>query len=122
MRLRGTLLLPIAQVKWMMVLKVRNIQLTPLFQWALHLFYIFTAGDRDFERRSGSIKFVPGGPKQRSIEIPITDDQEMENDEPLVISFSSTDIPPDVMLNIPSSVITIIDNDMSECQHYCLVG
>ena len=86
------------------------------------MFYIFTAGDRDFGRRSGSIKFVPGGPKEESIEIPITDDQEIENDESLVIRFSSTDVPSDMMLNIPTSVITIIDNDMSECQHYCLVG
>ena len=44
--------------------------------------------------------------------IPITDDQETESDEPLIVSFSSTDIPD--MQDLPTPMVTIIDNDIGE--------
>ena len=53
--------------------------------------------------------------KQLSIEIPITDDQQTETDEPLVVSFSSEDIPADRQDMIPNPTVIIIDNDISEC-------
>ena len=52
--------------------------------------------------------------KQRSIEIPITDDQQTETDEPLFVTFSSEDIPADRQDMIPSPMVIIIDNDISE--------
>ena len=52
--------------------------------------------------------------KERSIEIPITDDTQTETDEPLVVSFSSEDIPADRQDTIPNPIVTIIDNDISE--------
>ena len=77
---------------------------------ALHILYY--AEGRDFSGRGGSIIFVPGGEKQQSIMIPITDDQETETDEPLTIRLSSSEIPPDI--EIPAPVVTIIDNDIGE--------
>ena len=65
----------------------------------------------DFGGSDGSIRFVPGGPKDMSVMIPITDDQETENNEPLIVSFSSTEIPQET---IPTPTVIIIDNDIRE--------
>ena len=74
--------------------------------------FVQIEGD-DFTGEQGSIRFVPGGTKSQQIDIPINDDKETEDDEPLIVSFSSEDLPPD-MPNIPSPQIIIIDNDISE--------
>ena len=68
--------------------------------------------DRDFERTRGSIRFVPRGAKEMSIMIPITDDQQTEISEPLTVSFSTED--PGMQIMIPSPMVIIIDNDISE--------
>ena len=75
---------------------------------------MFSTEDEDFGREGGTIRFVPGGVKERSIEISITDDTQTETDEPLVVSFSSEDIPADRQDTIPNPTVTIIDNDISE--------
>ncbi|CAI8024993.1 Extracellular matrix protein FRAS1, partial [Geodia barretti] len=67
----------------------------------------------DFGRRGGRVVFTPRGVKQRSIEIPITDDQQTETDEPLFVTFSSEDIPADRQDMIPSPMVIIIDNDIT---------
>ena len=46
----------------------------------------------------------------RSIFIPITDDQDPESNEPLIVTFSSPDLPPDALPPVPQ--IIIVDNDM----------
>lgn len=61
----------------------------------------------------GQIIFIPNGQKEMSVTIDITDDQEVESNEPLMISFMSPDLPSD-MQNFPSPSITIVDNDMSK--------
>ena len=78
---------------------------------------MFLTEDDDYTGERGSIIFVPSGPGPQSaeIEIPINDDQETEMDEPLIVSFSSEDIPDDFQNNIPSPVVTIIDNDVGKC-------
>ena len=73
-----------------------------------------TTEGEDFGRSGGRVVFTPGGVKQRSIEIQITDDQQTETDEKLVVSFSSEDIPADRQDMIPSPTVIIIDNDISE--------
>ena len=73
-----------------------------------------TTEGEDFGRSGGRVVFTPRGVKQRSIEIPITDDQQTETDERLVVSFSSEDIPADRQDMIPNPIVIIIDNDISE--------
>lgn len=75
---------------------------------------LHTAEDEDFESRTGRIVFLPRGVRQQFIRIPIYDDQMTEETEPLVVSFSSEDIPSDMQDMIPTPVVTIIDNDISE--------
>ena len=81
-----------------------------MFYWSAILPY---TEDEDFGSQGGSLRFVPGGPKDQRISIPITDDQQTENDEPLRVSLSSEDIPPGTEA-IPSPMVIIIDNDISE--------
>ena len=81
-----------------------------MFYWSAILPY---TEDQDFDSQGGSITFVPRGPKEQRISIPITDDQQTENDEPLRVSLSSEDIPPGTE-TIPSPMVIIIDNDISE--------
>ena len=71
--------------------------------------------DADFNQRSGSIRFLPGQSKSQSFTIPITDDQEMESDETLRMTFSSPGLPLG-MVNVSTPTITIIDNDMGKCK------
>ena len=73
--------------------------------------FVQIEGD-DFTGEQGSIRFVPGGTKSQQINIPINDDKVTEDDEPLIVSFSSEDLPD--MPIIPSPQIIIIDNDISE--------
>ena len=77
----------------------------------MHLQLFQTEGD-DFTEERGSIRFVPGGAKSLPITVPINDDQETEDDEPLMINLSSEDVPD--LPDIPSPQIIIIDNDISE--------
>ena len=58
--------------------------------------------------------FVPGGAKSQMISIPINNDQETESNEPLVINFSSMDLPPDMQIDLPAPEIIIIDDDIGE--------
>ena len=69
--------------------------------------------DADFGGKSGTITFVPGEDIDQSITIQINDDKDVESNEPLVIGFSSSEIPPE-MQNFPTPSITIIDNDICE--------
>ena len=62
----------------------------------------------------GSIVFVPGGPQFQTISIPINNDRETEPNEPLVVNFSSMDLPPDVEIDLPVPEIIIIDDDIGE--------
>lgn len=71
------------------------------------------ADETDFVRKGGQIRFAPRGLRQRSIRIEITDDDEIEPNEPLRVSFSSTDLPEGMEdINIPTPTVTIIDDDL----------
>ena len=58
--------------------------------------------------------FVPGGETSQTISIDINDDQETESNEPLLVNFSSMDLPPDMPIDLPTPEIVIIDDDISE--------
>ena len=63
--------------------------------------------------------FVPGGETSQTISIEINDDQETETNEPLVVNFSSMDIPSDMPIDLPTPEIIIIDDDISEWPIEC---
>lgn len=81
--------------------------------WRLYSisFSSYTEGT-DFEGAAGRLVFTPTGVKSQEIDILIKDDQELEQNEPIIIQFSSPSIPSDESLNLPNSTVVIIDNEI----------
>lgn len=84
----------------------------------MHIYVLFLIYVENvwFSGQEGRITFLPGGQKSQLINISIDYDSDKLN-EILVITFYSSDLPPNIMLDLPSPQVVITNNNVGELGH-----